>query len=147
MAGAFSIGSALPYLNSVSTAIGVAKNLYSIIDRVPKIDSYSTNGLKPKKVTGKIEVRGVDFRYPARPETQVSRRTNQSNNDIIFSSYRRRFSGAQKFELDNRTGSDYSTGGFERCWKKYHCRFTLAVLRPRSRTGKYRRLLFRRLLT
>lgn len=73
MAGAFSIGSALPYLNSVSTAIGVAENLYSIIDRVPKIDSYSESGLKPKEVIGKIEVRNVDFRYPSRPEIKVSR--------------------------------------------------------------------------
>lgn len=72
MAGAFSIGSALPYLNSVSTAIGVAENLYGIIDRVPKIDSYSENGLKPKKVIGKIEVKNVDFRYPSRPEIKVN---------------------------------------------------------------------------
>jgi len=72
MAGAFSIGSALPYLNSVSTAMGVAKNLYGIIDRVPTIDSYSKSGLKPKKVVGRIEIRNVDFRYPSRPETKVS---------------------------------------------------------------------------
>jgi len=71
MAGSFSIGSALPYLNSVSTAIGVARNLYGIIDRVPKIDSYSKNGLKPRKVTGKIEVRNVNFRYPSRPAVKV----------------------------------------------------------------------------
>ncbi|VVC36193.1 Hypothetical protein CINCED_3A013935 [Cinara cedri] len=71
MAGAFSIGSALPYLNSVSTAIGVAKNLYGIIDRVPKIDSYSNAGLKPKTFVGKINVKNVDFRYPSRPETKV----------------------------------------------------------------------------
>lgn len=74
MAGAFSIGSALPYFNSVSTAIGVAKNLYDIIDRVPKIDPYSKNGLQPKKVIGKIEVRNIDFIYPSRPETKVSSR-------------------------------------------------------------------------
>jgi len=72
MTGAFSIGSALPYLNSVSTAIGVAKNLYGIIDRVPKIDSYSQNGMKPRKVIGKIEVRNVDFKYPSRPGVKVS---------------------------------------------------------------------------
>jgi len=72
MAGSFSIGSAIPYLNSVSTAIGVARNLYGIIDRVPKIDSYSKKGLKPIKVTGRIEIRNVDFRYPSRPEVKVS---------------------------------------------------------------------------
>ncbi|KAE9524995.1 hypothetical protein AGLY_015045 [Aphis glycines] len=76
MAGSFSIGSALPYLNSVSTAIGVARNLYGIIDRVPKIDSYSKKGLKPRKVIGKIEVRNVDFRYPSRPAVKVLNNLN-----------------------------------------------------------------------
>ncbi|XP_060852924.1 ATP-dependent translocase ABCB1-like isoform X2 [Rhopalosiphum padi] len=76
MAGSFSIGSSLPYLNSVSTAIGVARNLYGIIDRVPKIDSYSKNGLKPRKVIGKIEVRNVDFRYPSRPAVKVLNNLN-----------------------------------------------------------------------
>ncbi|XP_022171475.1 multidrug resistance protein 1B-like isoform X2 [Myzus persicae] len=76
MAGSFSIGSAIPYLNSVSTAIGVARNLYGIIDRVPKIDSYSKTGLKPIKVTGKIEIRNVDFRYPSRPEVKVLNNLN-----------------------------------------------------------------------
>ncbi|XP_060869944.1 ATP-dependent translocase ABCB1-like isoform X2 [Metopolophium dirhodum] len=76
MAGSFSIGSAIPYLNSVSTAIGVARNLYGIIDRVPKIDSYSKDGLKPIKVTGRIEIRNVDFRYPSRPEVKVLNNLN-----------------------------------------------------------------------
>ncbi|XP_008178172.1 multidrug resistance protein 1A isoform X2 [Acyrthosiphon pisum] len=76
MAGSFSIGSAIPYLNSVSTAIGVARNLYGIIDRVPKIDSYSKKGLKPIKVTGRIEIRNVDFRYPSRPEVKVLNNLN-----------------------------------------------------------------------
>lgn len=80
MAGAFSIGSALPYLNAVSTAIGVAENLYGIIDRVPEIDSYSKNGIQLKQVTGKIEVRNVDFRYPSRPEIKV---THCVNNKIL----------------------------------------------------------------
>lgn len=71
MAGAFSVGSALPYLNAVSTATGVAENLYGVIDRVPKIDSYSKKGLKPKTVIGKIEIRNLHFRYPSRPEIKV----------------------------------------------------------------------------
>lgn len=80
MAGAFSIGSALPYMNSVSTAIGVAENLYGIIDRVPEIDSYSKSGLKPKEVIGKIEVRNLDFSYPSRPEIKVSKFVNYKRN-------------------------------------------------------------------
>ncbi|XP_050420409.1 ATP-dependent translocase ABCB1-like isoform X2 [Adelges cooleyi] len=71
MAGAFSIGAALPYLNSVTTAVGVASNLYNIIDRVPKIDSYANSGLRPELVVGKIEVKNVCFRYPSRPEIKI----------------------------------------------------------------------------
>lgn len=72
MAGAFSIGSALPYLNTVNTAIGVAKNLYGVIDRVPDIDSYSKSGIKPTKIAGQIKIRNVDFTYPSRPGIKVS---------------------------------------------------------------------------
>lgn len=73
MAGAFSIGNALPYLNSVSTAVGVAENLYEIVDRTPAIDPYSERGIVPKTtVAGRIDVRDVNFRYPSRPKVKVS---------------------------------------------------------------------------
>jgi len=66
----------------VSTAVGVAKNLYGIIDRVPTIDPYSASGLKPANVIGRIEVRNVDFRYPSRPETKVSAATVRAKNGV-----------------------------------------------------------------
>lgn len=76
MAGAFSIGSGLAYLNTVNTAFGVAKNLYGVIDRVPEIDSYSKSGIKPMKIVGRIKIRNVDFTYPSRPEVKVSQRVS-----------------------------------------------------------------------
>lgn len=76
MAGAFSIGSALPYLNTVNSAIGVANALYGIIDRIPEIDSYSKNGIKPKHIAGRIEIRNVEFTYPSRPGVKVSGHTS-----------------------------------------------------------------------
>lgn len=79
MSGAFSIGSALPYLNAVTTAIGVAGNLYGVIDRVPKIDASSKSGKIPKNITGKIEVKNVDFRYPSRQAIKVSQRPPATN--------------------------------------------------------------------
>lgn len=45
--------------------------MLKVIDRVPVIDAYSEAGLKPKSVTGHIDVQGVDFSYPARPDIQV----------------------------------------------------------------------------
>ncbi|XP_026274262.1 ATP-dependent translocase ABCB1-like isoform X2 [Frankliniella occidentalis] len=71
MAGAFSLGNALPFVNAVSTAVGAASNIFNVIDRVPSIDPYDTRGLKPEKVKGHIEFRMVGFSYPARPEIKV----------------------------------------------------------------------------
>ncbi|XP_063781222.1 ATP-dependent translocase ABCB1-like [Pseudophryne corroboree] len=47
----------------------------SYID-VPKIDSSSTSGFKPDKVTGDIEFRNVKFSYPSRPDIQVLKGLN-----------------------------------------------------------------------
>lgn len=71
MAGAFSLGNALPFVNAVSTAIGAASTIFSIINRKPEIDPYSDEGLKPNKVNGCIKFENVTFCYPARPEVKV----------------------------------------------------------------------------
>ncbi|XP_071446041.1 ATP-dependent translocase ABCB1-like [Hetaerina americana] len=76
MAGAFSLGNALPFVNAVSTAIGAASTIFGIIDRVPQIDPYSTVGMKPSQVTGRISFRGVNFFYPSRPDVQVLKNFN-----------------------------------------------------------------------
>lgn len=71
MAGAFSLGNALPFINAVSTAIGSASTIFHIVDRVPYIDPYSDEGLKPEEVKGHIEFRKVTFTYPSRKEIKV----------------------------------------------------------------------------
>ncbi|XP_050434282.1 ATP-dependent translocase ABCB1-like [Adelges cooleyi] len=71
MAGAFSIGNALPFLNSVSIAVGAASTIFEIIDNNPKIDPYSTQGKKLKKIQGKIEFKNVKFAYPTRSTEPV----------------------------------------------------------------------------
>ena len=38
----------------------------------PQIDSESTGGLKPEKFEGDIVFDNIHFRYPARPDVQVS---------------------------------------------------------------------------
>lgn len=72
MAGAFSVGNALPFINSVSIAIGAASNLFDIIDSKPNIDPYSSQGKKINKLQGKIEFKNVNFTYPSRSTSSVS---------------------------------------------------------------------------
>ncbi|XP_022176200.1 multidrug resistance protein 1-like isoform X2 [Myzus persicae] len=71
MAGAFSVGNALPFINSVSIAIGAASNVFDIIDSRPNIDPYSTQGKKINKIQGKIEFKNVNFAYPTRRSIPV----------------------------------------------------------------------------
>lgn len=71
MSGAFSLGHAMPFVSVVSTAIGAASTLFTIIDRVPDIDPYSNAGVKPDKVRGDVELKDVNFSYPARSGVQV----------------------------------------------------------------------------
>lgn len=71
MAGAFSVGNALPFINSVSIAIKAASNIFNIIDNKPKIDPYSSQGKKINKIQGKIEFKNVNFTYPTKSSTSV----------------------------------------------------------------------------
>lgn len=71
MAGAFSVGNALPFINSVSTAVGCADSVFKIVRRVPKIDPYSEKGVKPRFVNGYIEFKHLSFKYPSRPDVEV----------------------------------------------------------------------------
>lgn len=71
MAGAFSVGNALPFINSVSIAIGAASNVFAIIDSKPNIDPYSSQGKKINKIQGKIEFKNVNFTYPTRCSMSV----------------------------------------------------------------------------
>lgn len=72
MAGAFSIGNALPFINSVSVAIGAASTIFDIIDSQPNIDPYSSQGKKIRRIRGQIEFKDVSFTYPTRCTTSVS---------------------------------------------------------------------------
>lgn len=65
--GAMSLMQLPPNLSAVSTACGAAYKIYSTIDRVPEIDIDNEGGLKPEKVTGEIEFKNVQFKYPTRP--------------------------------------------------------------------------------
>lgn len=82
MAGAFSVGNALPFINSVSIAVGAASTIFNIIDSKPNIDPYSSRGKKINKIKGKVEFKDVCFTYPTRNTVPVSCRLNYSRNNM-----------------------------------------------------------------
>ncbi len=73
--GALNVGQASPYIEAFSIAKGSATAIFKIIDRVPSIDSFSQEGIKPG-ITGNIELRNVHFNYPARKDVEVLRGVN-----------------------------------------------------------------------
>lgn len=48
-----------------------AAKIYQIIDHRPGVDKNSSSGLELDSVTGQVELKNVDFSYPARPEIQI----------------------------------------------------------------------------
>ncbi|KAJ6833435.1 ABC transporter B family member 20-like [Iris pallida] len=72
-------------------------SVFDIIDRVPKIDPDDNAGLKPPNVYGSIELKGVDFCYPTRPEV------------MVLSNFSLKISGGQTVAVVGVSGSGKST--------------------------------------
>jgi ABC-type multidrug transport system fused ATPase/permease subunit len=68
---AFSLGQAGPNVQALSSGAGAAANIFSVIERVPAIDAYSEEGKRVDQLRGQIELRGVKFHYPSRPDVPV----------------------------------------------------------------------------
>ncbi|KAG6553750.1 hypothetical protein Mapa_004665 [Marchantia paleacea] len=47
--------------------------VFNILDRKTKIDPDDSSGVKLEKIDGNVELKGVDFAYPARPDVLVFR--------------------------------------------------------------------------
>lgn len=76
LSGAQNMGLTLPHLEAFAVARGSAAAVFKVLDRVPDIDSLSSEGEKLPSVHGDIEFKNVEFRYPSRKEVQVLRRLN-----------------------------------------------------------------------
>lgn len=88
LSGAFTLGNALPYVNSVATAVGSASSVFSVVDRKPDIDAQSDAGTKPSAIKGHIRFKDVHFSYPSRPNLKVGGFVGYfSYYDFTFSHY------------------------------------------------------------
>ncbi|CAL0301273.1 unnamed protein product [Lupinus luteus] len=71
MNGGMSLGQTSPSLNAFAAGQAAAYKMFETIKRKPKIDAYDTNGVVLEDIKGDIELRDVDFSYPARPDEKI----------------------------------------------------------------------------
>ncbi|KAH8723383.1 P-loop containing nucleoside triphosphate hydrolase protein [Phaeosphaeriaceae sp. PMI808] len=74
--GAQSAGAIFSFAPDMGEARSAAKLLKTFVNRVPKIDHWSTDGKKIDTLTGKIQLQDVRFTYPGRPDHRVLRGVN-----------------------------------------------------------------------
>ncbi|OHX00550.1 multidrug resistance protein [Colletotrichum incanum] len=65
------ITSIAPHMVSFSRAATAASELFTLIDRVSSINPFSDSGVEPREVSGVIDIQGVSFSYPTRPDVRV----------------------------------------------------------------------------
>jgi ATP-binding cassette, subfamily B (MDR/TAP), member 1 len=66
--GAFSLGALGPRIEAFAKASAAAQKIFQTLQRIPTIDSLDQGGERFEGVKGEIDLRGVSFIYPARPE-------------------------------------------------------------------------------
>ncbi|KAG9185384.1 ATP-binding cassette, subfamily B (MDR/TAP), member 1 [Alternaria panax] len=71
--GAQSAGAIFSFAPDMGEARDAAKLLKSFLNRIPKIDHWSSEGIKIERLTGKVELQDVRFTYPGRPDHRVLR--------------------------------------------------------------------------
>ncbi|OAY83123.1 putative multidrug resistance protein, partial [Ananas comosus] len=69
--GGLALGSGLTNVKYFSEASSAGERILEVIQRVPKIDSESTEGEVLGEVRGEIEFKGIEFAYPSRPDNPI----------------------------------------------------------------------------
>ncbi|XP_072010351.1 ATP-dependent translocase ABCB1 isoform X1 [Engystomops pustulosus] len=69
--GAMALGETSSFAPDYAKAKTSAAYIFSLLERTPLIDSYSTAGDRPSQCDGNVRFQGVQFHYPTRPEVQV----------------------------------------------------------------------------
>uniref|UniRef100_A0A4W3JZC6 ATP-binding cassette sub-family B member 5 n=1 Tax=Callorhinchus milii TaxID=7868 RepID=A0A4W3JZC6_CALMI len=69
--GAMAVGQSSSFAPDYAKAKTSAANLFALFERVPSIDSYSTDGQKLDKFNGDLELSNIVFRYESRPDVPI----------------------------------------------------------------------------
>ncbi|XP_059113262.1 multidrug resistance protein 2 isoform X2 [Peromyscus eremicus] len=69
--GAMAAGNASSFAPDYAKAKVSASHVIMIMEKVPEIDSYSPEGLKPSTLEGNVKFNEVKFNYPTRPDIPV----------------------------------------------------------------------------
>ena len=73
---AFAISQSSSLLPDSTKANDAAASVFAIIDRKSKIDPSDESGVTLDNVVGEIELHGVSFCYPSRPDVQIFHNLN-----------------------------------------------------------------------
>ncbi|KAG0490076.1 hypothetical protein HPP92_006939 [Vanilla planifolia] len=73
MIGGLALGQSAPSLSTLTKAKVAAAKIYKIIDHPPAVGRNAETRIELEGVAGQVELRNVDFAYPARPEVLVLR--------------------------------------------------------------------------
>lgn len=65
------LGQSAPSMGAFAKAKVAAARIFRIIDHKPSIDRNSESGLELESVTGLVELKGVNFSYPSRPDVWI----------------------------------------------------------------------------
>ncbi|KAM3929583.1 ATP-dependent translocase ABCB1 [Leptodactylus fuscus] len=69
--GAMALGQTSSFTPDYAKAKMSAAHIFSLLERQPLIDTYSTAGHKPSVCEGNVRFQGVQFNYPTRPDVTV----------------------------------------------------------------------------
>ncbi|KAE8008384.1 hypothetical protein FH972_004903 [Carpinus fangiana] len=71
LSGSMSLGQASPCMSAFAAGKAAAYKMFETIKRKPEIDAYDMKGEILDDIHGDIEMRCVDFSYPARPDEKI----------------------------------------------------------------------------
>lgn len=81
-----SITFCVPHGESFANARAAAASIFALIDRKPKIDAFSKQGAKPRRLLGEITLDRVHFSYPSRA-TEVGYILDQDDSTLYNVTY------------------------------------------------------------